>query len=67
MSWQLFVSKEGAVVDSVRQLPLVEQVNSNQGRFPLMLDLPNVRMTKMPPAYRLSVFNGHDVSNDLIL
>ena len=65
ISWQDLVSKEGAVVDCLRQLPLELSVVlflcSSLG------DIPHVAVGKVPPSNRFGVLDRQDLSNGFLL
>jgi hypothetical protein len=63
MSWQDFVRREGAEVDSLRQLPLWSSVTKLQEG----VMLPDVAVTEMPPSNRLTVLDAENVSYGLLL
>ena len=63
MSWHDFVNSDGAVADSLRQLPLW-LVSAASSAFNVYL--PDVAVGKMPPSYGLGVFHGEYLSDHII-
>lgn len=62
MSWQDLVRREGAVVDSLRQLPLLESASDQHST----VFLPNIGMGKMPPADWLGMLDRQNLADDTI-
>lgn len=63
MSWQDFVSREGAVVDSLLQLPLNPLVLVAES---FKETVPDVTMSEVPPSNGLGVIDRHDLPNNFV-